>query len=467
MATELHNPFAQLTDRIQSDDAHATHHLKLLREARRALLGQSNLDDGQRAELAERLERWRYQWIAERTGRLNDADRALIDALDLAANRLAGRPTRHPRATRGAIGQQGGMASLASPCSENKESCPHERGHATQLETAKKWLDLAVPLSELTEKATQLTAAHFGDGDESTGHRTLLYAPLYLSSFCVNECTYCGFRFDQSIERKHLSVDEAVAEAEILRRRGFRHVLLVAGDFPRLTRTEYFSEVIARLCEMGLAPAVEIAPQNVQSYAEMIEAGLCGVTLYQETYQEDLYRQYHPGGTKRLFDWRLEGPERAVEAGIKRIGLGVLLGLADPHDDMLAMIGHGLYLQERFPDCRLAFSLPRIHQAPPDFKPPHTIDDETFVRLYCALRLTFPKANLVLSTRERAELRERLAKICITQLSAGSCTAPGGYGQEPIDGQFPVHDQRGVDEVTDWLQTIGLQPVWSFEELEK
>jgi len=439
-------------DRIQADDAHAAHHAGLLRRAELALTDPASFSETDRAGLALRLERWRYQWLVEHAGRLTADDRRLIDALDLASNRLAGRPERPPRAVRAAVE---GDAPRASKL----------------LDDARQWLDPAVRLDELTLRAARATAEYFGDvapndRDSLAGRRMLLYAPLYLSSFCINQCTYCGFRFDQPIERRHLSVDEAMAEAEILRRRGFRHVLLVAGDFPRLASTEYFVEIIARLRAMELCPAIEIAPQSTSSYAAMVEAGLSGVTLYQETYQETLYGTYHPGGTKASFDWRLEGPERAAEAGARRLGLGVLLGLADPVEDVLAMTRHAAYLRERFPHVRLAFSLPRIHEAPDGFRTPYTIDDDTFVRLYCLLRLAFPDANLVLSTRERPALRERLAKICITQLSAGSSTAPGGYGHEPTDGQFPVHDHRGVDEVVAWLRTEGFRPVWDFDGFE-
>jgi len=148
-----------------------------------------------------------------------------------------------------------------------------------------------------------------------------------------------------------------------------------------------------------------------------------------------------------------------------RLGLGILLGLADPRADVLAMIRHAEYLHARFPDRTLAFSLPRIHQAPDDFRAPYPVDDETFIRLYCALRVAFPRAELVLSTREAAPLRNRLATICITQLSAGSSTVPGGYedgvAAGAYGGQFPVNDHRTPAEVARWLEAAGLEVAWS------
>lgn len=459
MLTETDTPLRQFVDWIEVDDVHAAHHVNLLRETERALVGGVELPAEDRSALAERLERWRYLWLSERAGRLTDKDRGLVDALDLAANRLAGRPARPARAPRRAV----------HPFDEFMGSASREGDAPGSMasDDARRWLDPAASLDELVDRAARATDDRFGAMGGNPRRRMLLYAPLYLSSFCVNQCAYCGFRFDQTIERKHLSVDEAVAEAQILRRRGFRHILLVAGDFPRLARAGYFVEIITRLRAMGICPAVEIAPQSLRSYGEMAAAGLCGVTLYQETYEEGLYRRYHPGGTKASFDWRLEGPERAAEAGVVRLGLGVLLGLADPRKDVLAMMRHARYLSERFPDRALAFSLPRIHEAPSDFCPPYKVDDDLFVRLFCVLRLAFPTANLVLSTREKSALRERLSKICITQLSAGSCTAPGGYGHEPTDGQFPVHDRRGVDEVVDRLERDGFRPVWTFDEFDR
>lgn len=343
------------------------------------------------------------------------------------------------------------------------------------MAAAKAALDPHVDLEEVASRANRLTDRQFGepslyDGDTPAHRRMLLYAPLYLSSHCTNHCTYCGFRQPHPVQRRHLTPKQALGEAEILRDRGFRHLLLVAGDFPQLTTTDYFAEIIRGLTARGIDPAVEIAPQSTDGYAELAAAGACGVTLYQETYDEGLYALYHPGGSKGRFDWRLEGIERAARAGIRRLGLGILLGLADPQSDLTAMLRHALYLRSTFPDHRLAFSLPRIHEAPQGFEAPYPIDDETFIRMYCALRIAFPDAELVLSTREPAALRNRLARICITQMSAGSRTVPGGYEEATVDPdcgqQFPVSDARSASDVADWLRKAGFRPVWEVPERE-
>jgi len=332
----------------------------------------------------------------------------------------------------------------------------------TSTDRAAACLDPSVSLEELSARATALTQEQFAR-PECDRQRVLLYAPLYLSSHCTNHCVYCGFRGPATIPRRHLDVDEAARQTDILRSRGFRHLLLVAGDSPKLTTTEYFARMIRLLVDRGIAPALEIAPQSTDSYAELAAAGACGVTLYQETYNRELYSLYHPKGSKGSYDWRLDGLQRAAEAGIRRLGLGILLGLADPREDLLAMVRHGESLKARFPDRTLAFSLPRIHEAPAGFETPYPVDDETFVRLYCTLRIAFPKAQLVLSTRESVALRGRLVKICITQMSAGSSTSPGGYetGAEHADGQqFPVCDDREPAEVAQWLEAEGFELAW-------
>jgi 2-iminoacetate synthase len=432
-------------DWIMATDDHAPRRLELLEQAERILAGKETGDDRGRLALAVRLERWRYQLLQERGPVFTPRDRGLADALDLAANRLVGRNPRPPRSPRSAI---------------------FDSSRDADLDEALAGLDPRTPPDRLAARARELTQEHFGAGPARSGTATrpvLLYAPLYLSNHCANYCLYCGFRYPNDVARRHLSSDEALREAEILTSRGFRHILLVTGDFPRLTTTAYIAGILSALRARGIAPAVEIAPQSTDSYEALLRAGACGVTLYQETYAEELYARYHPRGTKIAFDWRLEGLERAAEAGMKRLGLGVLLGLADPREDLLALIRHGRYLQARFPDRRLAFSLPRIHDAPRGFRTPFPVDDTTFVRLYCALRIAFPQADLVLSTREPANLRGRLARICITQMSAGSCTSPGGYA--PSDGtaagqQFPVCDHRSPAEVAAWLESEGLRPVW-------
>lgn len=439
MSSPNRESLAELIDLVQANDPDAAYRLPLLEQAAPVLFAGADLPREERVVLADRLERWRYQLLNKRDGNLPPPVRLLADTLDQAAGRLIGaeRPPRQPR------------RCLQTDAAEADRAC-----------------DPAVPLEEIAREAARLTGRHFPAHDASgaLGRRMFLYAPIYLSSYCVNHCRYCGFRYSREQTREHLSLDEALAQADILGRRGFRHLLLVAGDFPRLTSIDYFRPILEALRERGFTLAVEVAPQTTRAYAELAGAGACGVTLYQETYQIDHYARQHPLGPKVWYDWRLEGPERAAEAGLRRLGLGILLGLADPRQDLRALIGHGRYLLERFPQTTLAFSLPRIHEAPDDFEPPFPVSDELFIRLYCALRLTFPTAELVLSTREPPALRDRLAELCITQMSAGSSTAPGGYSEALVDQsrqqQFPVSDNRSAAEVAETLRRGGFEVHW-------
>ncbi|MCL4202450.1 MAG: radical SAM protein [Pirellulaceae bacterium] len=452
--TEDASVFEEIAGWIRDRDAHAEHHLALIDQAEAALAAGRRGDASSR-ELGERIERWRYQYLHEHAVELTWQDETLVDALDGLANRLAGRPSRPPRSTGRAIRD----ASLDTD----------------SMREAIEMTDPCFPIERLIDRARSLTRRNFATaGTDETAvasslparHRMLVYAPLYVSNECVNYCTYCGFRYPLDIARRHLSCDEAMEQVRLLRGRGFRHVLVVGGDFPRLTTTGYYAEIIRAMVAEDVVPAVEIAPQTTQSYAALAAAGACGVTLYQETYDEGRYREYHERGPKSSYHWRLESHDRAAEGGMARLGLGVLLGLSDPRRDVPAMMRHGAYLRDRFPDRTLAFSLPRIHAAPDGFHVPFPVGDESLIRWYCALRVTFPRAELVLSTRESASLRNRLADICITQMSAGSSTAPGGYdeGEEHSGEQFPVSDHRSVAEVARWLDDNGFRAVWSLDK---
>ncbi len=471
MSIQSRQTLTDFADWIVERDEHASSHLHLLGEAEAALAGECDPAADGRLVLADKLDRWRYHLLNQGLQTLAPTDRALIDVLDLTANELAGRPARAPRSPRAAI-------QVVSP---SETSWPQTVDfELTELEDS---LRSDVPLEELTRLATSLTVEHFSGPHQCEPRRSpaaanelpgqprrkgarqmVLYAPLYLSNYCTNHCLYCGFRYPNELQREHLSKQEALSQAQVLWKRGIRRLVLVAGDFPRLTTTEYFAEIIRDLKAAGFDVTIELAAQSTASYAELVLAGASGVTLYQETYDERLYARYHRRGSKKAFDWRLEAPERAAEAGMARLGLGVLLGLSDPAQDVFAMVRHGLYLQTRFPDVRLAFSLPRIHKAPDGFESSFRVDDETFIRLYCFLRLAFPQAHLVLSTRESPALRHRLASICITQMSAGSSTAPGGYQTEQTDQshrqQFPDTDDRSPAEVEQGLRDIGFDVCW-------
>lgn len=440
--------FCGLESLVLRVNDHPEVRLKLLAEVWQALESCVKRTPEQCAVLAEKVERWRYQLLNHNAGHLTGDQSELTQRLDLLMNQLNGSEPRSPRSLQAIL-----SAAQTRPLDPEVEAC----------------LDPARPLEAVENDARRVTDRHFADTGDRAGRRMLMYAPLYLSNHCINHCLYCGFRYPNSMEREQLDADQALAEAEVLGRRGFRHLLVVAGEYPRFVSVKYLSEVISALSGRGFAVAIEVAPQSTLGYSQLRAAGTVGVTLYQETYDPEGYSIYHPKGTKAWYDWRLEGPERAAEAGIRRIGLGILLGLGDPRQELQALIAQGRYLLERFPGLKLSLSLPRIHDAPEGFQAPYPVDDETFLRLYCALRVAIPTANLVLSTREQAFLRDRLARSCITQMSAGSSTSPGGYREQDHRGtdrqQFPVFDQRSPDEVSRHLTTSGFRVVWGLDEL--
>ncbi len=310
-----------------------------------------------------------------------------------------------------------------------------------------------------------------------------MFAPIYLSNECVNNCSYCGFSRDNPILRTTLSVDQVVAEAQHLAREGFRNILLVAGEHPRFVSEGYLEECIKSLRETVPTIALEVGPMEEPEYREMVQAGCEGLVVYQETYHRDKYRELHTAGPKKDFDWRLRCPERGYDAGFRRIGIGALLGLTDWRYDVTMLAAHLEYLYRICWKSSFTISLPRMRPAAGGYQPEHQISDAVFVQLICAFRICFPQVGIVLSTREPALLRNALFPLGVTSISAGSHTEPGGYtGTGSADlhltvkgrrveldedklkdcatGQFDIADERSAAEVADYLNKIGLDPVW-------
>ena len=310
-------------------------------------------------------------------------------------------------------------------------------------------------LEELARRAADITLRRFG--------RTIhLFAPLYLSNECVSVCTYCGFSAGNEIARRTLSVDEVVTEARVLTDRGFRHLLLVAGEHARIVSKDYLVECVQALSPEVPSLSVEVQVWDATTYGRLVDAGCDGLVVYQETYDRDLYAHVHTKGKKRNYDWRLAAPDRGAEAGMRRLGVGALLGLhPDWRTEALAVAAHARALVRRWWRCEVSVSLPRLRPAAGDVTPAHPVDDRSFVQLLCALRLLLPDLGLVLSTREAPDLRDALLGLGVTHLSAGSSTEPGGYaapdGAEP---QFEVADTRDPAEVAAVVRAAGFDPVW-------
>lgn len=309
-------------------------------------------------------------------------------------------------------------------------------------------------LEQMAREAHRLTQQRFG---KVIG----LFAPLYLSNECVNGCVYCGFNARNPVDRLTLTVDQVMAEARHIRDMGFRHLLLVSGEAPHIVSMDYLKAVADRLGEWFPSLSIEIYPLDTSSYAELIEHGVDGLIVYQETYDKDLYGQVHPRGKKSDYRWRIETPDRGGTAGFRRLGLGSLLGLNDWRTEGFFLGLHARYLQKTYWKSHISISFPRLRPAAGGFQPRFPVSDRNLVQLLTALRLFLPDAGFTLSTREPATLRNHLIPLGITLMSAGSHTEPGGYTNiTDAEAQFEIADSRSPEEVAGVLRQMGYEPVW-------
>jgi 2-iminoacetate synthase len=306
------------------------------------------------------------------------------------------------------------------------------------------------------------------------GNRLVLFAPLYLSNQCVNNCLYCAFRRENNLlKRRTLSVREAVEEAEFLVKQGHKRVLIVAGEHPKKATMEYVGEVIKKIYEVNLSGAnirrinVNAAPMTVEDFRELKSFGIGTYQCFQETYHYATYTQMHPSGPKHDYSYRLYAMDRAIEAGIDDVGIGALFGLTDYKLETLGMLAHAEYLEKKFGTGPHTISVPRLEPAynvPISENPPFAVKDTEFKKLIAVLRLSVPYTGMILSTRERAELRRELFSLGISQISAGSRTSPGSYkdsnessGEHEME-QFQLGDHRSLDEVVRDCCGLGFMP---------
>ena len=331
-------------------------------------------------------------------------------------------------------------------------------------------------LEALARESAAVTRRHFGN-------TIRLFAPLYLSNECINNCAYCGFSRDNAILRVTLDIEAVLKEARYLAAEGFRNILLVAGEHPKFVSNGYLERCVRALASEIPSIALEVAPMETLEYAALVAAGAEGLIVYQETYNREVYAEMHTAGPKKDYDWRLACPERAYAAGFRRIGVGALFGLSEWRAEALAMAAHLDHLLRACWRAQFTVSLPRLRPCAGEFTPRHPLPDREFIQLICALRICFPQVGIVLSTREPAALRDALLPLGITMMSAGSHTEPGGYtGQgrddlhltvrgkmlAPADsaadagatGQFQIADERSPAQIAELLRVRGFEPVW-------
>ena len=309
-------------------------------------------------------------------------------------------------------------------------------------------------LEAMAQLSYRLTRKRFGN-------TTQLYIPLYLSNECHNICTYCGFSVDNRLERLTLDREQLLQEVAQIKVEGFEHILLVTGEAGRKVGVDYFEQVLEWLRPHFASITMEVQALDQAEYERLIRRGLNSVLIYQETYNRDTYKSYHPKGKKGNMAYRLETPDRLGRAGIHRIGLAALLGLEDWRIDSAFVALHLSYLERRYWRTKYSISLPRLRPAAGCQPPNVTVSDRDFVQLICAYRIYNENAEISLSTRESPALRDHLLKLGITSMSAGSKTEPGGYTlQDDALEQFQINDERSPAEVAAMIRAQGFDPVW-------
>lgn len=309
-------------------------------------------------------------------------------------------------------------------------------------------------LEQMAQLSHQLTLKRFGNVIQ-------MYIPMYLSNECQNICTYCGFSFDNKIDRITLNEEQILREVEVIKKMGYDHILLVSGEASQTVNVDYFERVIRLIRPYFSSIMLEVQPLSQNEYEQLINAGVNTVLVYQETYHEENYKLYHPKGKKSNFNYRLGTPDRLGKAGVHRMGLGALLGLEDWRVDSFFTALHLDYLEKSYWKTKYSVSFPRLRPAVGCQQPNHPMTDKQLVQLICAYRIFNENVELSLSTRESPAFRNHAIRLGITSMSAGSKTDPGGYaGKLHALEQFEISDERSPKEVAAVIESQGYEPVW-------
>ena len=307
--------------------------------------------------------------------------------------------------------------------------------------------------------------------DRIYGKRIVMFAPLYLSNYCVNGCTYCPYHAkNTTITRKQLSQEEIAREVMALQDMGHKRLALESGEDPHRNSIEYILESIKTIYSIHHKNGairrvnVNIAATTKENYKKLVEAGIGTYILFQETYHQKTYEEIHPTGPKHNYAYHTEAMDRAMEAGIDDVGIGVLFGLYDHRYDFVGLMMHAEHLEAKFGVGPHTISIPRIRPADDinvdEFS--YAIDDALFKKIVALVRICAPYTGIIISTRESQKSREEVLKIGVSQISGGSKTSVGGYEKdENIDEnskQFDVDDNRTLDEIVNWLLKLGYVP---------
>ncbi len=309
-------------------------------------------------------------------------------------------------------------------------------------------------LEQMAILSNQITKKRFGKTIQ-------MYIPVYLSNECQNICTYCGFSMNNKIGRVTLTEAQILKEIEVIKSFGYDHILLVTGESQKNVGIDYFKEVMPVFRSNFSHISMEVQPLKEEEYRELILLGLNTVLVYQETYNQNEYKNYHLKGKKSNFFYRLETPDRLGSSGVHKIGLGILIGLDDWRTDSFFTALHLTYLEKAYWQTKYSISFPRLRPAEGFSKSKVEMNEKELVQLICAYRIFNEEIELSLSTRESQNFRNNIVKLGITAMSAGSKTNPGGYAlEEDSLEQFEISDERTAPEVASMIRELGYEPVW-------
>jgi 2-iminoacetate synthase len=310
-------------------------------------------------------------------------------------------------------------------------------------------------LEEMAQLSRRFTQERFG--------KTIsMYIPMYVSNACNNKCVYCGFNHDNPFARTVLTMEQIEEECKAIKQLGpFQNLLLVSGECPSACNITYFEKMM-KVCRPYFHNlTIEVQPLKMEEYKRLTHFGLNGVVCFQETYHRENYKKYHPAGMKSIYEWRLNGYDRMGQAGVHKIGMGVLIGLEEWRADVTMMARHLRYLQKHYWRTRYSVNFPRMCPAESGFQPNVVMTDRELAQLTFAFRLFDHDVDISYSTRESASFRSHMMQLGVTSMSAGSQTDPGGYSscKDSLE-QFEITDSRTPDEVTSGIRNMGYDVVW-------
>ncbi|MBC2581840.1 2-iminoacetate synthase ThiH [Clostridium sp. DJ247] len=309
-------------------------------------------------------------------------------------------------------------------------------------------------LEAMAQKAHDITLRNFGKS-------IVLYTPMYLANYCENKCAYCGYNVENKIARKKLTFEEVEKEAKSIAATGIKHIIILTGESSYHTPVSYIKDCVKILKKYFSSICIEIYPLEQKEYEELIEAGVDSLTIYQETYNEEVYDKVHLAGPKKNYKYRLDTPERVCKAKIHSVGVGALLGLYEWRSEAFFSGLHTAYIQDKYPAVEISMSVPRIRPHAGSAIDIYEVSDKNIVQVALAYKIFLPRAGINITTRERADFRDNFIPLGVTKMSAGVSTEVGGHSAEDKgEGQFNIADGRSVEEIKQAITKKGYNPVF-------